>query len=164
MDRETLLDLLARVRDGETRPEEAVDRLAGLPFEDLGFARVDTHRALRCGFPEVVFSEGKTPEQVREIAARLVAAGGRLLATRATPEIHEAVREVAEDATWHELARAVTVNRKPKEGVGLVTVLCAGTAGSSRTGIGSLARTPSSSWPAWRARWPRWWAAWWTTR
>ncbi|MHC4470393.1 MAG: nickel pincer cofactor biosynthesis protein LarB [Planctomycetota bacterium] len=128
MDRRTILDLLAEVRAGVTDLDEAADRLAHLPFDDIGFARVDTHRELRCGFPEVVFCAGKTPDEVRSIAERLLSDGDRLLATRADPSIHEAVREAAPDAIWHERARAITVNRGEAPAVGLVTVLCAGTA------------------------------------
>jgi NCAIR mutase (PurE)-related protein len=128
MDRETLLELFSEIQAGVTSPEEAADRVAHLPFADLGFARVDTHRALRCGFPEVVFCAGKRPEEVREIAARLVKDGGRLLATRADLDAYEAVCEVAPDAEWHDRARAITVSRDAPAQVGLVTVLSAGTA------------------------------------
>jgi NCAIR mutase (PurE)-related protein len=128
MDRKRLLELLGRVQAGETSPAEAAESLARLPYEDLGFARVDTHRALRCGFPEVLFCAGKTPEQIREISARLLAHGGRLLATRADAAAYEAIAEAAPDAEYHEAARAVTVSRDAPAATGLVTVLCAGTA------------------------------------
>ncbi len=128
MDRARLTDLLRSVHRGETAVEDALRTLSALPYADLGFARVDTHRALRCGFPEVVFCQGKTPEQVRAISARLLEGASRLLATRADPAAFEAVRAAAPDAVYHESARAVTVVRDTRPPEGLVAVLCAGTA------------------------------------
>jgi hypothetical protein len=127
MDRDRILELLDRVRTGQTPPAVAADELSRLPFVDLGYARVDTHRALRCGFPEVIFCPGKRPEEVREIAARLLAEEPRLLATRADPAVLAAVRDVAPDAVWHERARAITVDRYAADPCGLVVVLSAGT-------------------------------------
>jgi hypothetical protein len=127
MDRESLFELLRAVRDGESTVEAAAGALVDLPFADLGFARVDTHRALRCGFPEVVFCQGKAPGVVREIAARVLQSGGPLLATRADPATFAAVSEVAPDAVYHEAARVVTVDRAPAEPQGLVMILAAGT-------------------------------------
>jgi len=128
MDRESIESLLREVRDGAKSPEDALGELRDLPFADLGVARVDTHRSLRCGFPEVVFCEGKTPGDVRRIAVRLLENGDRLLATRADREAFVAIREAAADAEWHERARCVTVVRDPKPPAGLVVVLSAGTA------------------------------------
>lgn len=133
MDRDRIEKLLGEVRDGETTPEAAADALARLPFAgpgfaDMGFARLDTHRALRCGFPEVVFCLGKRPEDIGMIAARLLEHGDRLLATRADREAYEAIHEVAGDAEWHERARCVTVIRDPAEPQGRIVVLSAGTA------------------------------------
>ena len=88
---EQLEDLLAEVAAGRLAPAAALDRLRRLPFEDLGFARIDHHRALRQGHPEVVFCEGKTGEQVVAICARLAAMAGTFLGTRCTPEQAEAV-------------------------------------------------------------------------
>lgn len=102
--------------------------LRDLPYENLGFARVDHHRALREGFPEVILGMGKTPDQVAAIAAHLIARSDRLLVTRATPDAYAAVLEVVPDARYHELARVITVDRRdacPRPGV---AVLCAGTA------------------------------------
>ena len=104
--REDLQELLESVRRGELEPQRALERLAQLPFRDLGFARVDLHRELRQGAPEAVLAEGKTPEQVGAIVRALLDGGaGSVLVTRAGPEARRAVLEVAEDAQEHELAR-----------------------------------------------------------
>jgi NCAIR mutase (PurE)-related protein len=79
------------VREGRTGVNDALDRLRDLPFEDLGFAKLDHHRALRTGMPEVIFAAGKTAAQVASIFARMAQAGGNVLATRATREMFEAV-------------------------------------------------------------------------
>ena len=97
--------LLEEVRHGKLSPDEAVDRLRHMPFEDLGFAKVDHHRALRAGMPEVIFGERKTATQVSQIFARLAKHGGNVLATRATVEQFRAVkRKCPKPSTvnWHE--------------------------------------------------------------
>src|SRR6185503_17113379 len=80
--------LLKAVRDGRLSPEQAAERLKSLPYEDLGFAKVDHHRALRRGFPEVVFGAGKTPEQILAIAEKIAGRGQNLLVTRTTAEVY----------------------------------------------------------------------------
>lgn len=129
MDLETVRHLLEAVQTGTTSIEEALARLKSLPFEPLPYATVDTHRALRQGFPEVIFCEGKSPEQVAGIAERILAGSSRLLATRATPAVYERIRALAADAVFHEQARAVTV-RRGDDGrrAGRVLILTAGTA------------------------------------
>src|SRR5579875_823863 len=128
MDPESLRLLLEHVRDGAATPEEALERLSVLPYEDLGFATLDHHRALRRGFPEVVFCQGKTPAQVAAIVERLAARGPVVIGTRATPEAFAAVRERVPAARYHELARAITVGEVPaEERVAGVTVVSAGT-------------------------------------
>ena len=104
-----LKELLARVAAGEVSVEAALDDLRRLPFEDLGFARVDHHRELRQGAPEVIFGGGKTPEQIAAIAAALLDRGANVLATRVTLEAFEALRGIADDAVHHEVAAAATV-------------------------------------------------------
>src|SRR5277367_5805939 len=91
MNPQALRKLLEQVRKKRVSPDEAVERLRHLPFENLGFAKLDHHRALRQGMPEVIFSQGKTPEQVAEIFSRLAAHGSNVLATRATEEQYAAV-------------------------------------------------------------------------
>ena len=127
-----LQDLLDRVRRGDLDPSAAatlvLTALRAAPFEDLGFARLDTHRAVRQGFPEVILGIGKTPAQIAGIAERLVARGQALLVTRADARAFEAVREKVPGVTYHETARAITLapGHVP-EGKGTILVACAGT-------------------------------------
>jgi pyridinium-3,5-biscarboxylic acid mononucleotide synthase len=126
--RSQLAALLEDVRRGAVDPEDALDRFASLPFRDLGFARVDTHRELRQGAPEAVFAEGKTPAQVAAIVTAMLEAGaGSVLVTRANEEVRAAVRAVAADSEEHELARAVWVARGVPELRGRVTIVSGGT-------------------------------------
>jgi len=98
------------------------------PFEDIGFARVDTHREMRQGFPEVILGLGKTPSQIAAIAVRIVGRGRPLLVTRAQPEAFAAVREIAPAATYHEEARAITLAQgEVPRGKGTIIIACAGT-------------------------------------
>ncbi len=128
MDPETLKTLLQGVQRGEVTPEEAAARLATLPFEDLGFAKVDHHRALRRGFPEAVFGAGKTPEQISAIVERIAGRGQRVLVTRTTAEAHRQVLAVRAEACWHEAARCITVDSGPRTALpGRLAVVAAGT-------------------------------------
>jgi NCAIR mutase (PurE)-related protein len=126
--RRQIEDLLEAVADHIVEPAAAADRLADLPYRDLGFARVDTHRELRQGAPEVILGAGKTPTQAAEIAAALAAAGASsVLVTRADAEMRAAVRALLPDAMEHELARAIWVERNPIETRGHVLIVSAGT-------------------------------------
>jgi NCAIR mutase (PurE)-related protein len=125
-------DLFERVRRGELTPAAAetllAEQLRTLPFEDLGFARVDHHRSLRQGFPEVILGLGKTPAQIASIAERIVARGQSLLVTRADRSAYEAVRAVVPAAEHHEVARAITLKKNEiPAGDGVVLVAAAGT-------------------------------------
>ena len=102
MDRSQIEALLKDVQSNRTSVPDALERLKDLPFEDLGFAKLDHHRALRTGMPEVIFAAGKTPDQVARIFAHMAKAGGNVLATRASRECFEAVTIVEPRATWHE--------------------------------------------------------------
>lgn len=124
---ERVEELLRRVASGEVSPDEALQELRLLPFEDLGYAKVDHHRALRRGFPEVIFCPGKTPEQVASIAQRLAASADVVLATRATREQFEAVAAVCREAEYEETARAIRIGQPAKRYDAKVGVLCAGT-------------------------------------
>ena len=127
-----LQDLLDRVRRGDVDPSAAaglvLTALRAAPFEDLGFARVDIHRATRQGFPEVILGLGKTPAQIAAIAEKLVARGQALLVTRADAAVFEAVRAKVPGAAYHETARAVTLTQgHVPDGKGTIMVACAGT-------------------------------------
>jgi pyridinium-3,5-biscarboxylic acid mononucleotide synthase len=120
--------LLNDVREGRTDVEEALARLRHLPFEDMGFAKLDHHRALRTGNPEVIFAEGKTAAQVAAIFKRMAQAGGNVLATRVTKAVYETVVAAVPRAEYHETARAVTLMQtEAPAGKGTIGVVCAGT-------------------------------------
>ena len=124
--------LLDAVRAGTVDSASAAERIAmamqQAPFENLGFARVDTHRELRQGFPEVILGLGKTATQIAAIAGRIIERGQPLLVTRAGPEVFDAVRQVAPAATYHDQARAITlVQGEICRGKGTIIVACAGT-------------------------------------
>jgi NCAIR mutase (PurE)-related protein len=112
-DEQKLRYLIQQVQSGDTSIDEALRVLRDLPFEDLGFAQVDHHRALRRGVPETVFCQGKTPQQVVAIMERLEARSGRVLATRADSGIYEAVRAVIPEAIHHPLSRVIVVGDMP---------------------------------------------------
>jgi hypothetical protein len=128
MDPRSVEELLRKVKEGSVSPEEAASRLATLPYEDLGFAKVDHHRALRRGFPETVFGSGKTPEQIVAIVNRIAARGQRVLVTRTTAEVHRQVALHRPEARFHEAARCLTVEVEPAPALpGLIAVCAAGT-------------------------------------
>lgn len=113
MHHDRLLNLLNDVQNGQVSVESALESLKTLPFEDLDYAKVDHHRELRSGFPEVIFCPGKSLEQISGIAGKLMQQSeGSIMASRATPEIFEALRKIAPDAVWHEAARIVQIPRK----------------------------------------------------
>ena len=129
MEVQWLRELLENVQEGEMDIEDALARLRGFPYEDLGFARLDSHRSLRKGFPEVIFCPGKTPEQVVQIVERIRAREGRVLAARANPEVAEAIQQAFPDAVYHTAARIVTLGEAaPQTGRGTILVVSAGTA------------------------------------
>ena len=127
MDRDKLKALLEDVRAGRLSPDQALFRLRDFPYEDLRFAKVDLHRALRAGVSEAVFCQGKTPEQVVAIVSRLAAHHDNILATRATSEVAQAIAGAGLPYDYHAQARIVVVKPTRSEGVGLVAVVSAGT-------------------------------------
>jgi len=128
MDKAQLRELLDAVAAGTTTPESATERLKTLPFEDLGFAKLDHHRHLRQGYYETIFAAGKTPEQVVEIASRMREHGSNVLATRCSQEVVDAVLIEHSDAVLNEAARTIAITVNPvKELDGYVAVACAGT-------------------------------------
>jgi pyridinium-3,5-biscarboxylic acid mononucleotide synthase len=133
MNRLQLRELLDQVQAGVLTPESAHDQLLQYlrhsPYENLGFARVDHHRSVRQGFPEVVYGPGKTPEQIAAISERIAAAGHNLLVTRASAEAFAAVQRRLPAASFHEHARTITLRSAPlPEGRGTILVIAAGTA------------------------------------
>ena len=146
MSLEQLPGLLSDVARGVLSPAEAERRIVDIvrrrPFEDLGFARVDLHRPVRQGFPEVVFGAGKAPAQVAAIAERLVAAGQALLVTRTDAAAFAAVREAVPDATFHATARCIT--RGPTAPTGRGTILLA-TGGTSDLPVAEEARVAAET-------------------
>jgi hypothetical protein len=127
-----LNDLLERVRAGGLDPSAAAARILTVmraaPFVDLGFARVDTHREIRQGFPEVVLGLGKTPAQIAAIADKIASQGQTLLVTRAQPDAYDAVRARVPGAEYHPDARAITfVPGRVEAGQGTIAIVCAGT-------------------------------------
>jgi NCAIR mutase (PurE)-related protein len=128
MNEEKLKKLLASVRARKTSVSKAVAALRRLPFETTGFATVDHHRAIRCGFPEVIFCPGKTAKQVVAIFGRLAATGANVLGTRADAAIFRAVKAVHRKAEYHPAAKAITLRQgKAPAPAGHIAVVAAGT-------------------------------------
>lgn len=126
---ESIRNLLAEVAAGKAGVDDALSRLATLPFEDLRFARVDHHRELRTGFPEVIFGLGKTDEQIEAIFVRLREKGGNVLATRVSPESAEKLTKRLPGAVYDPLSRTLALRQRPRvERPGRVAIVCAGTA------------------------------------
>jgi len=124
---EALESLLQQVANGQLNVGGALDKLRQLPFESLGFARIDHHRELRQGVPEVIFGAAKTPAQLIEIARALLNKGSNVLCTRVDQEGRRALGEAFADARVHDLARVVTIVREPAAVTGEVGIVCAGT-------------------------------------
>lgn len=128
MNKSTLLELLAEVQLGTLTPEQASARLSVLPFEDLDYAKIDHHRSLRSGLPEVIYAAGKSPAHTSEIFSRMAATGIDVLATRADEATAAAVLAILPASVYHQQARAITLRQSsPAEPIGHVAVLCAGT-------------------------------------
>ncbi len=129
VDADRIRKLLDAVREGRTGVAEALDQLRHMPFESLGFATVDHHRALRCGFPEVIFCQGKTTSHAARIFDTLAETGANVLATRARRKHYDKVASRHPNAVFHKLARCITLRqRDPLPPAGTVAVVCAGTA------------------------------------
>lgn len=121
-------EILATHAEGRISTEQAAKKLKNLSFEDIGYARVDHARAVRQGFPEVIFGQGKTPAQILGIFEKLIARSPNVLITRTTPEVFGEIRNVYTDAEWHEAARLIRVRRDRSElGTGEISVVTAGT-------------------------------------
>ncbi|MGR3317735.1 MAG: nickel pincer cofactor biosynthesis protein LarB [Candidatus Anammoxibacter sp.] len=129
MDNESLKQLLKDVKKGKITIDKAVGQFKGMPFDDIGFAKIDSHRHIRCGFPEAIFCEGKTTKQIVEIAGQMVKGKNNLIATRANDEIYKAVKKKFTDAKYNKLARIITIkrNNRCKKKDGLISIVSAGT-------------------------------------
>jgi NCAIR mutase (PurE)-related protein len=127
MDREKFRELLEDIRAGKIGIEDGLKVLKSLPYEDMGFAKIDTHRQLRAGFPEVVFCKGKTVEQIAKIVATLSQDNGYVMATKADEEAYEAIKQVREDAVYHEAAKIVIAGQGKKRTDKTILVVSAGT-------------------------------------
>jgi NCAIR mutase (PurE)-related protein len=127
MDVETLRELLNDFKHGRVREEDVLERLRTLPFEDMGFAKVDHHRSLRRGFPEVVYGPGKTVPQILSISEAIINKGTNLLVTRIAAEAGEALTQRFPQGEWHDAAKLFFVETRPKPKIGYVLVITAGT-------------------------------------
>lgn len=131
MTERTLRELLESVRKGRRTVDEAVTSLRKMPFEDIGFAKIDHHRGVRCGFPEVIYSEGKTSDQVRAIFGSCAKAGGNVIATRASLEVFETISREHPDAEYNADARTITLRqeqrRESETSTGTIAIVAAGT-------------------------------------
>lgn len=129
MKAENLKEMLENVKSGKLSVDEAFTELKKLPFEDIGFAKVDHHRNIRNGYPEVIFCLGKTPEQIVDITKKLMQDNTNIMATRASREVYEAILKVADNAVYYKEARIVVINKQDvKINEKVIAVLTAGTA------------------------------------
>jgi pyridinium-3,5-biscarboxylic acid mononucleotide synthase len=128
MSPDSLLALLAQIREGTVTPEEGVERLSDLPYEDMGFAKIDHHRALRTGMPEVIYGAGKTDGQVAEIFDRMARRGENVLATRVADSAAAAVLARHPAAIHHPVARTISLRQQDQPSLAeTIAILCAGT-------------------------------------
>ena len=127
MNENELKQLLEAVKNNEIGIDEASEKLKTLPFEDLGYAKVDHHRAVRTGFPEVIFGETKTPEQIASIMKKLAADGGNIMATRCSADTFAKVSRQIPEAVYHEDARIIALMQDERHDKGTVAVVTAGT-------------------------------------
>jgi pyridinium-3,5-biscarboxylic acid mononucleotide synthase len=127
MDSKYIRDLLKQVQSGRMDLDAAMHKLKRLPFEDLGYARIDSHRCIRTGVPEVIYCEGKTIPQIQGIVKSMSRHHYNILGTRASHEVFEGIQKVKEKCQYYETARIVVINPQPEEKVGNIAVVCAGT-------------------------------------
>ncbi len=128
MDKEKILKILEDFKLGNINEKTALEKLSILPFEDLGFAKIDTHRNIRTGFPEVVFCMGKSIEHIEEIFKKLCERNSNILLTRANEEIFESLKKIEQEVRYNKLGRTIILERKKLEKKGNVLLMCAGTA------------------------------------
>lgn len=128
MNREQIEKLLKSVHDGDASVEDALSQLKDLGYTDLGHSRIDNHRELRTGYPEIIYCEGKTVQQVRDIFEHMLSRGSNVLGTRATAEMFEAVKALSDKAEYSDSARTITVtSHEVKTTETSIAIVCAGT-------------------------------------
>jgi hypothetical protein len=128
MDKNKFSEILKAYKADECSLEDVLDKFKRLPYENIGFARVDHHRSIRQGFPEVIFGQGKTSEQISGIVERMLKADSNVLVTRTDVEAYEAVKNITADAIFHKEARAITIKRNLQlQGKGKIGIVTAGT-------------------------------------
>ena len=128
MGEEEIKKILQQFKSGQIEIKEVLDRLKHFPYDDLDFAKIDNQRQLRKGFPEVIFCQGKTLEQITKIAQRLKETGGKIIATRAAPEVYQEIKKIIPEVTYFKEARIVAVEEKKKIGSKFILVVSGGTA------------------------------------
>lgn len=128
MNSENIIKLLQDVKNNEIEIEEAVNKLKELPFTDIDYALIDNHRQIRTGFPEVIYCAGKTPQQVKGIIEAMLKNDKNILATRATKEMYDLVKEICNEAVYNELGRTITIKKETiSESKDYILIAAAGT-------------------------------------
>lgn len=128
MNKSDVQKLLEAVKNEEIGIDEAVAKMADLPYKDLGFAKIDNHRAIRVGYPEVIYCAGKTPEQVRDIIQFMLTKDNNILATRADEKVYDLIKELCPDANYNRLGRTITIKKREEPLTdSYVAIVCAGT-------------------------------------
>ncbi len=127
MNSENIIKLLQDVKNNEIEIEEAVNKLKELPFTDIDYALIDNHRQIRTGFPEVIYCAGKTPQQVKGIVEAMLKNDKNILATRATKEMYDLVKEICNEAVYNELGRTITIKKTISESKDYILIAAAGT-------------------------------------
>ena len=128
MNKEEIKALLEGVKDNKINLEEALEKLEYLPYKDLGFAKIDNHRELRVGYPETIYCEGKTVDQVRDIVKYMITKNSNILGTRASGEMYNAVKEICEEAEYNKLGRTITIKKKDQpQTESYIAIVAAGT-------------------------------------
>lgn len=128
MEADELRELLEGVKKGDVQVEDALLKLKKLPFEDIGFAKIDNHRALRVGYPEVIYCEGKAIEHIKKIVEKMLESGSNILATRASYEVYEAIKSVDDNVQYYDMARICFIKRKEiQKTEGKILVVTGGT-------------------------------------
>lgn len=128
MNKDEIKSLLESVKDNKINVEEALEKLEDLPFKDLGFAKIDNHREIRVGYPEVIYCAGKTVEQVKEIVEFMLTKNNNILGTRATEEMYNAVKEICEEAEYNKLGKTITIKKREQPPTdSYIAIVAAGT-------------------------------------